>query len=245
MAFTVPDSLLSNKARQRLSTALVWLADVIDFLSRTGWPLVDLLIRIWIGKLALVESVLISTDWSMAVSMAAGSYPIPVSGPMAPIPLATLIWLAAVFVILGLATRLGALVLCSLAVASHVHVAPLDLNLFWIATLASYVLSGAGPLSLDRALSQGLKNAPLPLVSRLIAVLEAARPVLTSFYLLALRLWLMLTLALDGGYVSKAAVTIGRLDTWLPMRSATLLFGSTGIALALLIGCGFATRVVA
>src|SRR5258707_11389818 len=63
-----------------LSTALVWLGDAIAFLSRTAWPLVDLLIRIWIGKLALVLSVLISTDWAMAVSMAAGSYPIPVAG---------------------------------------------------------------------------------------------------------------------------------------------------------------------
>jgi len=124
-----------------------------------------LLIRGWIGKLALVESVLVSTDWSMAISMAAGSYPIPVSGFMTAIPVATIIWLAAIFLILGLATRLGAIVLCSLAVASHVHVATLDLNLFWIATLASYVLSGAGPLSLDRALSQGLKNAALPLGS--------------------------------------------------------------------------------
>ena len=245
MTFFVPHLSLPTAARRRLSSVLVWLADVIEFLSRPGWPLVDLLIRIWIGKLALVESVLISTDWSMAVSMAAGSYPIPVSGPMAPIPLATLIWLAAVFVILGLATRLGALVLCSLAVASHVHVAPLDLNLFWIATLASYVLSGAGPLSFDRALSQGLKNAPLPLVSRLIAVLEAARPVLTSIYLLALRLWLMLTLALADDRVPKAAAMVADLDTWLPVGSATLLFGSISIGLALLIGAGFGTRGVA
>jgi NADH dehydrogenase len=245
MAFLVPDLSLPTRARRRLSSALVWLADAIEFLSRTGWPLVDLLIRIWIGKLALVESVLISTDWSMAVSISAGSYPIPASGTMASIPLATLIWLAAVFVILGLATRLGALVLCSLAVASHVQVAPLDLNLFWIATLASYVLSGAGPLSLDRALSQGLKNAPLPLVSRLIAVLEAARPIITPFYLLALRLWLMLTLALAGDRVPKAAAMVVDLDTWLPVRSATLLFGSTSIGLALLIGAGFGTRGVA
>src|SRR5215470_9354164 len=245
MAFTVPDSLVRNKARQRLSTALVWLGDAIEFLSRTAWPFVDLLIRVWIGKLALVESVLISADSSMAISMAAGSYPIPVSGLMTAIPLATIIWLAAAFLILGLATRLGAIVLCSLAVASHVHVAPLDLDLFWIATLASYVLSGAGPLSLDRALSQGLKNAPLPLISRLIAVLEAARPILTSFYLLALRLWLMLTLALGGGHVPKAAVMAEGLDTWLPVRSATLLFGNAGIALALLIGAGFGTRGVA
>src|SRR2546430_14473496 len=69
-----------NALQQRLSTALVWLGDAIAFLSRTAWPLVDLLIRIWIGKLALVLSVLVSTDWAMAVSMAVGSYPIPVAG---------------------------------------------------------------------------------------------------------------------------------------------------------------------
>ena len=61
---------LGNALQQRLSTALVWLADAIAFLGRTVWPLVDLLIRIWIGRQALVLSVLISTDWAMAVSMA-------------------------------------------------------------------------------------------------------------------------------------------------------------------------------
>src|SRR5262249_54771500 len=129
MVFVVPGSSLPNRVRQRLSSTLVWLADTTEFLSRTAWPLVDLLIRIWIGKLALVESVLLSTDWSMAVSMAAGSYPVPVSGLMAPIPLANMIWLAAVLVILGFATPFGALVLGALAVASQVHVAPVDLNL--------------------------------------------------------------------------------------------------------------------
>jgi hypothetical protein len=58
MAFIVPDLSLPTGARRRLSSALIWFADVIEFLSRMGWPLVDLLIRIWIGKLALVESVL-------------------------------------------------------------------------------------------------------------------------------------------------------------------------------------------
>src|SRR5262249_18618468 len=159
--------ILPKSARQRLSTALVWLSDAIELLGRTTWPFVDLLIRIWIGKSALVEGVLMSADRSMAISMAPGSYPIPVPGAMTATPLATIIWLAAISLILGLATRLGAIVLCSLAVASHVHVAPLDLNLFWIATLASYVLSGAGPLSLDHAFSQGLKNAALPLISHL------------------------------------------------------------------------------
>ena len=63
----------ANALQRRVSTALVWLGDATAFLSRTAWPLVDLLIRIWIGKSALVLSVLISTDWAMAASMASGS----------------------------------------------------------------------------------------------------------------------------------------------------------------------------
>ena len=94
----------ADALRGRLSSALVWLGDAIAFLSRTVWPLVDLLIRIWIGKLALVSSVLISTDWAMAVSMAAGSYPIPVAGLGSTALLSQVYWLAAVSLILGLAT---------------------------------------------------------------------------------------------------------------------------------------------
>ena len=197
----------ANALQQRLSTALVWLGDAIAFLSRTAWPLVDLLIRIWIGKLALVSSVLISTDWAMAVSMAAGSYPIPVAGLGFTALLSQVYWLAAVLLILGLATRVGAAVLLALAVASHIRVAALDLNLFWMALLAGYVLLGADRFSLDRLLSQGLKSSPLPQVGALITLLDVTRPALTGIYLLALRVALMLTLLLAGGHMSTAMMT--------------------------------------
>src|SRR3981081_3343690 len=95
----------ANALQQRLSTALVWLGDAIAFLTRTAWRLVDLLIRIWIGKLALVSSVLISTDWAMAVSMAAGSYPIPVAGLGFTALLSQVYWLAPALFFLGLASR--------------------------------------------------------------------------------------------------------------------------------------------
>ena len=237
---------LGNALQQRLSTALVWLADAIAFLGRTVWPLVDLLIRIWIGRQALVLSVLISTDWAMAVSMATGSYPIPVAGLGSTALLSLVYWLAAVSLILGLATRVGAATLLALAVASHIRVAALDLNLFWMALLAYYVLLGADRLSLDRLVSQGLKSSSLPQVGALITVLDAARPALTSIYLLALRVALMLTLLLAGGHMSTAIMTTtAGIFEWLPVSSATLLFGEAGIALALLIGSGLATRVTA
>jgi NADH dehydrogenase len=212
----------ADALQQRLSTALVWLGDAIAFLSRTVWPLVDLLIRLWIGKLALFLSVLISTDWSMAVSMAAGSYPIPVASVGSAAVLGQVYWLAGVSLILGLATRVGAAVLLALAVASHILVAAVDLNLFWMALLACYVLLGADRLSLDRLLSQGLKSSPLPQVGALITLLDTTRPALTGIYLLALRVALMLTLLLAGGHGSTAMMTAGIL-AWLPVSSAALL----------------------
>jgi NADH dehydrogenase len=235
-----------NALQQRLATFLVWLADAIAFLSRTFWPLVDLLIRIWIGRQALVLSVLISTDRAMAVSMAAGSYPIPVAGIGSPSLLSTIYWFAAVSLILGLATRVGAATLLALAVASHIRVAALDLNLFWIALLSYYVLLGADRLSLDRLVSQGLKNSPLPQAGALITLLHAARPALTSIYLLVLRVALMLTLLLASRHISTAMTKMPTgIVAWLPVSSATLLFGEAGLVLAPLIGSGLATRATA
>src|SRR5215468_2942289 len=236
----------ADALQQRMSTALVWLGDAIAFLSRTAWPLVDLLIRIWIGKSALVLSVLISTDWTTVVRMAAGSYPIPDLSLGSTALLSEVYWLAAILLILGLATRIGAAVLLALTVASHVGVVALDLNLFWMALLAYYVLLGADRLSLDRLLSQGLKNSPLPQAGTLITFLDATRPALTSIYLLALRVALMLTLLLAGGHMAPAMLmaTAG-IPAWLPVTSAAQLFGTSGIALALLIGGGVATRATA
>jgi NADH dehydrogenase len=245
MTHIAPGAPFTSALRYRLSTVLVWLADAIAFLSRTAWPLVDLLVRIWIGKLALIESVLITADRAMAVSMAEGSYPIPVPGLQAGTLLSVVLWLAAISLIFGLFTRVGAAVLLMLAVASHIQVATLDLNLFWIAVLASYVLTGADRLSLDRLLSRGLKSSPLPYAGLLIALLDATRPVLGGIYVLALRTALMLTLLLAGGHVFKAMMLTPGISSWLPVKSAALLFGNTGIGLALFIGLGLATRATA
>jgi uncharacterized membrane protein YphA (DoxX/SURF4 family) len=229
-----------NALQRRLSTALVWLGDAIAFLSRTAWPLVDLLIRNWIGERAIVLSLLVATDWAMAASMASGSYPIPVPGLWSTALSSHVYLLASISLIIGLVTRVGATVLLALTVASHIHVAALDLNLFWMAVLAYYVLIGADRLSLDRLLVYGLKSGPLPQISALVTFLNVTRPALTGIYLLALRVALMLTLLLVGDHMSTTPIL-----AWLPVRSATLLFGNVGIGLPLLIGSGLATRVTA
>jgi NADH dehydrogenase len=236
----------ANALQRRLSTALVGLGDAIAFLSRTAWPLVDLLIRIWIGERSIILSLLVGTNWSMAASMASGSYPIPVPGLWSTALSSQVYLLASISLILGLATRVGAAVLLAFTVASHICVAALDLNLFWTAVLAYYVLLGADRLSLDRLLAYGLKSSPLPQIGALITFLDVTRPVLTDIYLLALRVALMLTLLLAGGHMSTAMMTTTTpILAWLPVSSATLLFGNAGIGLPLVIGSGLATRATA
>ena len=245
MTDAAPNAHFISPWQRRLSMALVWLSDTTQFLSGTAWPLIDLLIRLWLGKLALVGSVLIATDRGMAASMARGNFPIPAPG----LEFATLLsgahWLAAVSLIAGLGTRVGAGILLALTVASHIQVPGNELNLFWIALLAAYVLTGADQFSLDRLLSQGLKYSPLPQSGHLIAALDATRPLLGDLYLLGLRIALGLTMLLANGHVSNAMLSSRGVAAWLPVNSATLLFSNAAIALAILIGFGLTTRAAA
>jgi len=232
---------LADALQQRLSTALVWLGDAIAFLSRTAWPLVDLLIRIWIGKSALVLSVLISpTDDGRPHG--GGSYRFPDLSLGSTALLSQVYWLAAISLIFGLATRVGAAVLLALTSASHIRVAALDLNLFWMALLAYYVLLGADRLSLDRLLSQGLKKSPRCAGGALITLLDATRPALTAIYLLALRVALIVDAAAGGRHM---ATTTPEIHAWLPGGARRRDFRNEGVALALLIGSGLATRATA
>ena len=126
--------------------------------------------------------------------------------------------------LLGLGTRFGAIVILGLTAITHIYYTALDLNLFWIALMVGYVLRGAGACSFDRLLAQGL--ALCGVRDRFFQRNQTGS---NRLYLLALRLWLMLTLMLTSVHVpyvmSEKAM---RFLSWLPLHSATLLFGSVG-----------------
>jgi NADH dehydrogenase len=231
--------------QRRLSKVFAWLADATQFLGRTAWPILDLLIRLWLGKMAFLASVLIATDRATAVSMAPGHYPIPIGVLQPGSLLAYGYGIAAIALVLGLGTRIGASVLLAFTVSSQVLVASSDLNLFWIALLATFVLTGADRFSLDRMLSRGLRSSPFPQAAGTMAALDATRPFFGDLYLLLLRLAMCLTLLLAGQHVSHAMIFVQDVAPWLPVNSAALLFGSFGLGFALFIGLGLMTRVAA
>jgi hypothetical protein len=45
-----------SPAQQRGAEVFALIADVIGFLGRTAWPVLDVVIRLWIGKQAVMSS---------------------------------------------------------------------------------------------------------------------------------------------------------------------------------------------
>jgi NADH:ubiquinone reductase (H+-translocating) len=106
-AFSIP-----SPAQQKWAAALAWIADSIDFLGRTAWPINDLLIRVWIAKQTLMSGFLMATDWDTAVALATDEYPVPWLDPHRAALLGILAQLGGgLSLLLGLGTRFGAMVI--------------------------------------------------------------------------------------------------------------------------------------
>jgi len=221
-------------------------ADTIEFLGRSAWPIVDLVIRLWMAKQAILPGLLLANDWYTALLLAANEYPVPWLSPGIEAFLGITLQLAGGgSLLLGLGTRLGALAIVLLNVATQVYYTAVDLDLFRVALAAGYV-RGPGSLSLDHLLIQGLARSPVPFTAAIVGFLNETRAPLAAIYRLALRVWLSLALFLG---TSAALSTLGALEAslthWMPWRSAMALFAGAAPFLALPLGLGLATRLTA
>jgi hypothetical protein len=61
---------------QRAAELFALVADAIQFLGRTAWPVVDLSVRFWIAMPAIVSSLLLASEWNTALTLAVSEYPI-------------------------------------------------------------------------------------------------------------------------------------------------------------------------
>jgi uncharacterized membrane protein YphA (DoxX/SURF4 family) len=192
-----------SPTRQRAAELVALIADAIQFLGRTAWPIVDLIVRFWIAMPAIVSGLLLANDWDTALMLAISEYPISWLDPTTEALLGIILQLAGgISLLLGLGTRLGALAIVVLNVATQVYYVSLDLNLFRIALALGYVLRGSSPLSLDSLLIKGLSRSPIPFAAPLAGFLDETRAPLSATYRLGLRVWLALALLMAGGGVS-------------------------------------------
>jgi NADH:ubiquinone reductase (H+-translocating) len=234
----------ASPTQQRGGELFALIADVIGFLGRTAWRVLDLVIRLWLGKQAIMSGLLLAHEWNTAVTLAANEYPIHALDPRTEAFLGIILQLVGgASLLLGLGTRLGALAILGVTVATQIYYAPLDVTLFRAALAMGYVLRGPGPISFDHFLIQGLSRSPILFAASIASFLSRTRASFTAGYQSALRVWLALALLLTSTAIFPALGPA--LSLWLPLRTAAILFGGAGLLLAVALGVGLATRITA
>jgi NADH:ubiquinone reductase (H+-translocating) len=236
-----------NPTQQRVAELVALIADVIQFLGRTAWPVVDLIVRFWIAMPAIVSGLLLANDWNTALTLAISEYPVPWLDPRTEALLGIISLVAGgISLLLGLGTRLGALAIVVLNAATQVYYVSLDLNLFRIALAMGYVLRGPGPFSFDPLLIKGLSRSPIPVAAPIASFFGETRAPLSATYQFGLRVWLALALLMASSVVSSAlGQAAAPLSFWVPSASAAALFAGAGPLLAFPLGLGLATRLIA
>ena len=165
-------------------------ADVTGALERGVWPLLDLLIRLWLVQAFWLEGMYLAFNWEIALTLSRQAYPVPLLDPVTAAYLGVVVeLLGAVLLALGLGTRFGAALLFGLSLASYVAYQPLMVTLFKAALLGWYVVAGPGPISLDRALGRGLAATAIPFTMTVKRLYEQSGRVVAPAYLLILRVW--------------------------------------------------------
>lgn len=232
--------------QQKLARIFAALAEFANFLSRTSWPFVDIVFRIWLANKLLVAGILMASNWDTSILLVKNEYPIPWLNSGVEASLGILAEIGGGFSLLfGLFTRLGALALIILATLTQIYYVKLDINLFWIALMAWYLLRGPGPISMDYLLKDGLARSPIPFASLLGKFFEKTRPVFSDIYLFCLRLWLGITLIIVSSRINLTSEAMHFLFPWLPVHSATIIFAYSSFLFSFLFIVGFATRILA
>jgi NADH dehydrogenase/putative oxidoreductase len=152
----------------------------------TGWcnraaPFIDLAVRAWLAQLFWMQGISGVADWHAALAQTPG---LAATLAMHPHSLAVALTCARIalplLLLAGFATRLAALPLAALSLASAIAHPGQDAPFLWALLTGWYVMLGAGPLSLDRLVARGIFHSALPLApqaGRLLARLsQTARP---------------------------------------------------------------------
>ena len=135
-------------------------------LERFAAPILDLAVRLWIAQVFFQSGRTKLADWETTVYLFAEEYKV----PLLPSEAAALIGttfelLMPVFLALGLASRFAALPLIGMALVIQFVLGAANPDydsvehFYWLFLLATIVVRGPGPLSLDHVLAARLKKA--------------------------------------------------------------------------------------
>ena len=146
-----PDRSAQPLAQQVFARPLGWAAFAIRGAEQTLWPLLDVVIRLWLAQVFFVSGVLKAANWENALNLAANEYPVSWLDPVAAAWLGVGIELGgSILLALGLFSRAAAAAMLILSLVIQFNYLAFDAHLFWAALFGWYVIRGAGPISLDR-----------------------------------------------------------------------------------------------
>jgi putative oxidoreductase len=245
------ESILTARRRDRAAAFMQLVGDTFRISERTIGPLVDLFIRITLAQIFFVSGVLKLADWSTALYLASNEYPVSWMNPVTAAYLGVSIELiGAVLLTLGLATRFAAFAMLVLALVIQFNYQVFDAHLFWAALLGWYVVRGAGPISLDRALAHGLGDTALPFAPAGMRASQWLTRYIAPLYRLGLRLWIALTLFVAALLRSadpepSVAAMMHTLGAVLPVKSALIFPPLALFVCAVLLVPGLAVRLAA
>ncbi|MDF1719215.1 MAG: FAD-dependent oxidoreductase [Minwuia sp.] len=179
------------KAPRWLAPLYRQLVTLRDTITGVGWPVLDLVLRIWIGQTFLLSGLLKVADWDNALFLATNEYPVSWLAPgIAAFLGAAIEIVGGAALIAGLGTRLVALPMAVLSLVIQTVYLELNVHIFWALVLGWYVVAGAGPIALDRLLGRGFATLPLPLVATLSRLWQWSDQYLAPAWLLLLRGWI-------------------------------------------------------
>ncbi len=216
---------IDNKARGSSATRVairVWIALYKSLFALTR-PIADLGIRLYLAQAFVMSSVMAVSSGGMASG----------GGMMSATAMVATGSLGGLFISLGLFTRLSAAALIVSVVAQQYGGGGSDSNLFVIALLCWYILRGPDALSVDRALSLGMKASALPLARPVTRGLDWLRNVAAPVYLTVSRFWIAAGLA---GFAF--------LPAWVPVESFGWLPHGLALLAAILIAAGAGLPII-
>ncbi len=227
------DTLPHGLRPTRFGAAVVSAVEATRRGAQAIWPPFDLFVRLWLAQGFFVSGVLKLANWDTALYLAEFEYPVSWLAPSTAAVLGTSVELGgAVLLALGLATRAGAAALLALTLIIQFEYRALDVHLLWVALLGWYVCFGAGPVSVDRAVSRGLSDSALPFATSMMKGAAWMTRGLGPVFQFALRLWVGASVVVWGGAAIAA-------HTFAVVRP-----GFADVA-AILLALGLGTRVVA
>jgi len=239
-----PDPQREGFKQRVLARPLTWALFGRRAAERALWPVLDLVIRLWLAQVFFVSGVLKAADWQNALTLAANEYPVSWMDPVTAAWLGVSIELGgSILLAFGLLTRAAALAMLVLALVIQFNYLAFDTQLFWAALLGWYVVRGAGPISLDHSLARGLRESALPLAARIIRLSSLASQWLASPYMLVLRIWLAAAMLVAAGSALFGLMRPELIDLLLPVRTAGHIAPPLLLPCAVLLAVGLGARI--